>query len=180
MGDWNQREKSRRTCFAANGPTRATPIFATRPAITATADQRTTRPSGRHLGLLFEVEDALVAHPAVLEAAIVGHADEDGLIKPESLRRAAGARRRPGSGCTRRRIEGACEGSASGCGNIRAGWNSCLTSRRPRRERSSATSFANWNHDKPFRRRRRSKYAAQSPNSRCTNRRASTPATRRR
>ena len=33
----------------------------------------------------FEVEAALVAHPAVLEAAVVGHADENGLIKPRAL-----------------------------------------------------------------------------------------------
>jgi 4-hydroxybenzoate-CoA ligase len=33
----------------------------------------------------FEVEEALVAHPAVLEAAVVGHADADGLIKPRAF-----------------------------------------------------------------------------------------------
>ena len=33
----------------------------------------------------FEVEAALVAHPAVLEAAVVGHADADGLIKPRAF-----------------------------------------------------------------------------------------------
>ncbi|MEO5725951.1 MAG: AMP-binding protein, partial [Byssovorax sp.] len=33
----------------------------------------------------FEVEAALVAHPAVLEAAVVGHADENGLIKPRAI-----------------------------------------------------------------------------------------------
>jgi 4-hydroxybenzoate-CoA ligase len=33
----------------------------------------------------FEVEDALVSHPAVLEAAVVGHADADGLIKPRAF-----------------------------------------------------------------------------------------------
>jgi 4-hydroxybenzoate-CoA ligase/benzoate-CoA ligase len=32
----------------------------------------------------FEVESALAAHPAVVEAAIVGRADADGLIKPEA------------------------------------------------------------------------------------------------
>ena len=29
-----------------------------------------------------EVENTLVQHPAVLEAGVVGHADEDGLVKP--------------------------------------------------------------------------------------------------
>jgi benzoate-CoA ligase family protein len=33
----------------------------------------------------FEIEAALVSHPAVLEAAVVGHADEHGLIKPKAL-----------------------------------------------------------------------------------------------
>ncbi|MFO0574105.1 MAG: benzoate-CoA ligase family protein [Polyangia bacterium] len=33
----------------------------------------------------FEVESALVSHPAVLEAAVIGHADEHGLIKPRAL-----------------------------------------------------------------------------------------------
>jgi benzoate-CoA ligase len=33
----------------------------------------------------FEVEAALVTHPAVLEAAVVGHADEEGLIKPKAF-----------------------------------------------------------------------------------------------
>jgi benzoate-CoA ligase family protein len=33
----------------------------------------------------FEVESALLAHPAVLEAAVVGHADADKLIKPKAF-----------------------------------------------------------------------------------------------
>ncbi|HLI12179.1 MAG TPA: benzoate-CoA ligase family protein [Alphaproteobacteria bacterium] len=33
----------------------------------------------------FEVEAALVSHEAVLEAAVVGHADENGLIKPKAF-----------------------------------------------------------------------------------------------
>jgi 4-hydroxybenzoate-CoA ligase len=33
----------------------------------------------------FEVEEALVAHPVVQEAAVVGHADADGLIKPKAF-----------------------------------------------------------------------------------------------
>ena len=32
----------------------------------------------------FEVESALAAHDAVLEAAVVGHADEEGLVKPRA------------------------------------------------------------------------------------------------
>ena len=33
----------------------------------------------------FDVEEALIAHSAVLEAAVVGHADADGLIKPRAF-----------------------------------------------------------------------------------------------
>ncbi|HEX8109440.1 MAG TPA: AMP-binding protein, partial [Kofleriaceae bacterium] len=33
----------------------------------------------------FEVESALAAHPAVLEAAVVGHEDADGLTKPKAF-----------------------------------------------------------------------------------------------
>jgi benzoate-CoA ligase family protein len=33
----------------------------------------------------FEVESAVAAHPAVLEAAVVGHPDSDGLIKPKAF-----------------------------------------------------------------------------------------------
>ena len=33
----------------------------------------------------FEVEDALVSHPDVLEAAVVGKADENDLIKPKAF-----------------------------------------------------------------------------------------------
>jgi benzoate-CoA ligase family protein len=33
----------------------------------------------------FEVESALASHPAVLEAAVVGHEDEDGLTKPKAF-----------------------------------------------------------------------------------------------
>lgn len=33
----------------------------------------------------FEVESALIAHPAVLEAAVVGAPDPDGLVKPKAF-----------------------------------------------------------------------------------------------
>jgi 4-hydroxybenzoate-CoA ligase len=33
----------------------------------------------------FEVEEALIAHPAVLEAAVVGHPDADDLVKPKAF-----------------------------------------------------------------------------------------------
>ena len=33
----------------------------------------------------FEVEEALISHPSVLEAAVVGHEDRDGLTKPKAF-----------------------------------------------------------------------------------------------
>jgi 4-hydroxybenzoate-CoA ligase len=84
-GYWNQREKSRRTF---------------RGEWTHTGDTYLRDPDGyyRYCGRSddmlkvggiwvspFEVEEALIAHPAVLEAAVIGHPDEDGLIKPKAF-----------------------------------------------------------------------------------------------
>jgi 4-hydroxybenzoate-CoA ligase len=84
-GYWNQREKSRLTF---------------RGEWTHTGDTYTRdgdgyyRYCGRQDDMLkvggiwvspFEVEEALIAHPAVLEAAVVGHPDGDGLIKPKAF-----------------------------------------------------------------------------------------------
>ena len=84
-GYWNQRDKSRRTF---------------RGEWTHTGDTYTRdadgyfRYCGRQDDMLkvggiwvspFEVEEALIAHPAVLEAAVVGHPDADDLIKPKAF-----------------------------------------------------------------------------------------------
>ena len=84
-GYWNQRAKSQRT-FAG--------------VWTWTGDKYVQEPDGayRYCGRAddmfkvgglwvspFEVEGALVSHPAVLEAAVVGHADADGLLKPRAF-----------------------------------------------------------------------------------------------
>jgi 4-hydroxybenzoate-CoA ligase len=84
-GYWNQREKSRRTF---------------RGEWTYTGDTYTRdadgyyRFQGRRDEMLkvsgvwvspFEVEEALIAHPAVLEAAVVGKEDRDGLTKPRAF-----------------------------------------------------------------------------------------------
>ena len=84
-GYWNQREKTRRTF---------------RGEWTYTGDTYTRdadgyyRYAGRSDEMLkvsgvwvspFEVEEALVSHPAVLEAAVVGAADSDGLTKPRAF-----------------------------------------------------------------------------------------------
>ncbi|HET6185036.1 MAG TPA: benzoate-CoA ligase family protein [Acetobacteraceae bacterium] len=84
-GYWNQRDRSRRTF---------------RGEWTYTGDTYVREPDGnyRYQGRAddmlkvsgiwvspFEVEDALVAHAAVLEAAVIGHSDADGLIKPKAF-----------------------------------------------------------------------------------------------
>ncbi len=83
-GYWNQRDKSRST-FEGHW--------------TRTGDKYERRPDGRYVycgrtddmfkvsGLWvspFEVEQALVSHPAVLEAAVVPGLDENGLEKPKA------------------------------------------------------------------------------------------------
>jgi len=84
-GYWNQRAKSRRT-FAGEW--------------TLTGDKYVRDPDGYHYycgrtddmfkvnGMWvspFEVEAALTSHQAVLEAAVIGQADGDGLIKPKAF-----------------------------------------------------------------------------------------------
>jgi len=84
-GYWNQREKSRNT-FEGNW--------------TRTGDKYTRDDKGYYhycgrtddmfkvSGIWvspFEVESALVSHPAVLEAAVVAHADGEDLIKPKAF-----------------------------------------------------------------------------------------------
>jgi 4-hydroxybenzoate-CoA ligase len=84
-GYWNQRDKSRGTF---------------RGEWTHTGDTYVREPDGcfRYRGRAddmmkvggvwvspFEVEGALIAHPAVLEAAVVGHEDADGLTKPKAF-----------------------------------------------------------------------------------------------
>jgi 4-hydroxybenzoate-CoA ligase len=84
-GYWNQRDKSRRTF---------------RGEWTHTGDTYTRdadgyyRYNGRSDDMLkvggvwvspFEVEEALIGHEAVLEAAVVGQPDEDRLIKPKAF-----------------------------------------------------------------------------------------------
>jgi 4-hydroxybenzoate-CoA ligase len=84
-GYWNQRDKSRST-FQGEW--------------TKTGDKYTRDATGRHTycgraddmfkvsGIWvspFEVETAVASHPAVLEAAVVPHEDEEGLLKPKAF-----------------------------------------------------------------------------------------------
>jgi 4-hydroxybenzoate-CoA ligase len=84
-GYWNQRDKTRRTF---RGEWTYTGDTYTRDA------EGYYRYSGRSDEMLkvggiwvspFEVEEALVSHPAVLEAAVVGALDQDGLTKPKAF-----------------------------------------------------------------------------------------------
>ena len=84
-GYWNQRAKSRTTF---RGEWTYTGDVFIRDA------DGTYRYCGRNDDMMkvggiwvspFEVEEALIAHPAVLEAAVVGRADEAGLVKPRAF-----------------------------------------------------------------------------------------------
>jgi 4-hydroxybenzoate-CoA ligase len=84
-GYWNQREKSRRTFLGEWTHTGDTYV---RDAegffrFCGRADDM-MKVSGIWVSP-FEVEAALIAHEAVLEAAVVGHADADGLVKPRAF-----------------------------------------------------------------------------------------------
>ncbi|HEY8290313.1 MAG TPA: AMP-binding protein, partial [Acetobacteraceae bacterium] len=84
-GYWNQRDKTRRTF---RGPWTYTGDTYIRDA------EGYYRFQGRSDEMLkvsgvwvspFEVEEALIAHPAVLEAAVIGRQDHDGLVKPKAF-----------------------------------------------------------------------------------------------
>jgi 4-hydroxybenzoate-CoA ligase len=84
-GYWNNREKSRRTFMGEW--TRTGDIY-------VCGADGAFRYHGRIDDMIkvggiwvspFEVEEALASHPAVLEAAVVGHPDADGLIKPKAF-----------------------------------------------------------------------------------------------
>jgi 4-hydroxybenzoate-CoA ligase len=84
-GYWNQRDKSR---HAFRGEWTHTGDTYTRDA------DGYYRYCGRSDDMLkvggiwvspFEVEEALIGHPGILEAAVVGHPDADGLIKPRAF-----------------------------------------------------------------------------------------------
>ena len=84
-GYWNQRGKSRRTFMGEW--TRTGDVY-------VREDDGYFRYHGRIDDMIkvagvwvspFEVEEALASHPAVLEAAVVGHPDGDGLIKPKAF-----------------------------------------------------------------------------------------------
>jgi 4-hydroxybenzoate-CoA ligase len=84
-GYWNQREKSRRT-FEGEW-TRSGDKY-TRDAEGYYAYQGRTDDMFKVSGIWvspFEVESALIAHEAVLEAAVVPQEDADGLLKPKAF-----------------------------------------------------------------------------------------------
>jgi 4-hydroxybenzoate-CoA ligase len=84
-GYWNQREKSRRTFLGEW--TRTGDKYVRRPDGVYTYCGRTDdmfKVSGIWVSP-FEVEDALITHPKVLEAAVVPVEDANGLIKPKAF-----------------------------------------------------------------------------------------------
>ena len=84
-----------------------------------------------------EIEARLIEHPAVLEAAVVGRADENELIKPEAIvvLKQAGS----GGAALTEELLAHCK-AASLPTSTRAGASSWTSCRRPRPERSSASS----------------------------------------
>jgi len=84
-GYWNQREKSRRTFIGEW--TRTGDKYVRRPDGVYTYCGRTDdmfKVSGIWVSP-FEIEDALITHPKVLEAAVVPVEDDNGLIKPKAF-----------------------------------------------------------------------------------------------
>ncbi|MSR12987.1 MAG: benzoate-CoA ligase family protein [Gammaproteobacteria bacterium] len=82
---WNSREKSRETFMGAW--TRAGDKYTVDAEGYYTYGGRSDdmlKVSGQYVSP-FEVEAALMSHPAVLEAAVVGMADAEGLIKPKAF-----------------------------------------------------------------------------------------------
>ena len=143
-GYWNQRSKSRQT-FEGHW--------------TRTGDKYMRDAEGRYTfcgrsddmfkvsGIWvspFEVESALITHPAVLEAAVVPEADPEGLLKPKAfvVLRADAQDRRPARGA-----EGARQAEDRRRGNIRAGsmWSTACRKRRPERFSGSSCAKAHSN-----------------------------------
>jgi 4-hydroxybenzoate-CoA ligase len=84
-GYWNQRAKSRRTF---QGEWTYTGDTYTRDADGYFRFQGRSDEMLKVSGVWvspFEVEEALISHPRVLEAAVVGRADRDGLVKPKAF-----------------------------------------------------------------------------------------------
>jgi 4-hydroxybenzoate-CoA ligase len=84
-GYWNQREKSRATF--EGGWTRSGDKYVRDGRGNYTYQGRTDdmfKVSGIWVSP-FEVESALISHPAVLEAAVVPKEDDDGLVKPRAI-----------------------------------------------------------------------------------------------
>ena len=136
-GYWNQRAKSRRTF---QGEWTYTGDTYTRDA------EGYFRFQGRSDEMLkvsgvwvspFEVEEALISHPAVLEAAVIGRQDRDGLVKPKAF-----VILRDGdwdADALVGELQAHVKERDRACGNIRAGSSSLQVCRRRRRARSSAS-----------------------------------------
>ena len=97
----------------------------------------------------FEVEAALVTHPDVLEAAVIGVPDEQQLIKPKAfVVTKPGVQRRR---CARRKRSSSTSKTGWRPTSIRAGSSSSPSCPRPQPERSSASSCAHGTEELPRR-----------------------------
>jgi benzoate-CoA ligase len=84
-GYWNQREKSRQTFQGEWTKSGDKYVFDEQGVYTyAGRSDDMLKVSGIYVSP-FEVEGALLGHPSVLECAVVGHADADGLVKPKAF-----------------------------------------------------------------------------------------------
>ncbi|WP_370399403.1 benzoate-CoA ligase family protein [Sulfitobacter sp. JB4-11] len=83
-GYWNQRAKSRAT-FAGEWTNTGDKYFRDEEGYYHYCGRTDDmfKVSGRWVSP-FEVEQAIVSHPSVIEAAVVAHEDDDGLIKPKA------------------------------------------------------------------------------------------------
>ena len=135
---WGNREKSARHLPAAAGPRAATSTRATPTATTPTPGRSDDmlKVSGIYVSP-FEVEATLMQHPAVLEAAVIGKEDADGLTKTKAFVVLQG--RPVGDATTSSRPSSR---SGSRPTSTRASSSSSTSCRRRRPARSSASACA--------------------------------------
>ena len=97
-GYWNNREKTRGTFIGDGHERRQVLVDPDGYYVYAGRTDDMLKVGGIYVSPI-EVESALVTHPAVLEAAVIGGADDEQLVKPQGVRRAETRRRcrRPSS-----------------------------------------------------------------------------------
>ena len=140
MGYWNNREKSRDTFqgrWTRSGDKYS--IDADGYYVYAGRSDDMLKVAGIYVSPI-EVEAALITHPAVLEAAVIGRADDDGLVKPHAY--VVLKPGHSGSAGARRGAAAARQDAARAVQVSRAGSSSSTSCRRPPPARSSDSSCA--------------------------------------